>query len=217
MSQIKEFISNKKNVLYHSTFSDFNKFDFSKIQHFGTKETAESRVDVKEQELINMGGYSRKDIDAKVNNAHMVVVEIEYNNPLRLSENRLGTWDAFDLRREIMDLHMETGIKGFTDRDIEEYEDDTTSLNGVLLADLDYEEYGGEDYDTDVKSYYFIRDWIKSKGYDAITYDNEFEGGGVSVIPLSESQVEIIDKYKIENRKKEPKETVNNTKQYKPI
>lgn len=40
----------------------------------------------------------------------------------------------------------------------------------------------------------FIRNWIESKGYDAIVYDNEFEGGGQSLIILRPEQIKIVNK-----------------------
>lgn len=196
MTKIKTYLK-KKNTWYHSTFDNYDTFDFSKSSfgmHFGTKESAESRVDVKILEDERNGGYVLKN---KKDNPIMLCVELSYNNALILDENRVGQWTPFDIRREAIERHEKNPIEGFTDKDIKEYYDDETSLNGVLLVDLIDESYGGEEYNLEYKEHLFIRDWLKSKGYDAVKYKNEFEGGGESIIVFENSQIEILNKYGI--------------------
>jgi len=53
----------------------------------------------------------------------------------------------------------------------------------------------------------FMRNWIESKGYDAIVYDNEFEGGGKSVIILRPEQIKIVNKVQLKIQPEEEKST----------
>jgi len=84
-------------------------------------------------------------------------------------------------------------------------------INLPKLVDLDVEDYGGESYNTEVKESRFIRDWIESKGYDSILYNNEFEGGGHSIIVLRDEQVEVVNKTQL-NPEFKPKQRSYTTK-----
>ncbi len=53
----------------------------------------------------------------------------------------------------------------------------------------------------------FVRNWIESKGYDAIVYDNEFEGGGQSLIILRPEQIKIVNKEQLKIQPEEEQST----------
>ena len=185
---------------YHSTFDDFESFDMTKSMfgmHFGTKETALSRVDVKCLEEIRLKYFYKskeeqeeeaKKIKAK---AILINVDLDYKNPLLLKENRTGRWSPSDVLREIIVEAEKNGIDGITDQDIEDFYTDEISHNGILMVDLDYEDYGGEEICQQTKEHLFIRDWLESKGFDSIVYENKFEKGGKSILILREEQIKI--------------------------
>lgn len=182
---------------YHSTFDDFESFDMEKSMfgmHFGTKETAVSRVEIKKQEIIKMGGYSEKDIEKMTKSPIVFEVELDYKNPLILGENRVGVWSPHDILRTVIEKAELEEVKGITDQDIEDFYNDETSHNGVLMSELDCEEYAGLEYNQSLKEHLFIRDWLESKGYDSIVYDNKFEEGGKSILVLREEQIKIVSK-----------------------
>jgi hypothetical protein len=192
----KDYLGSKQqdvSKFYHSTFDDFELFDFTKSpfgMHFGTEESAKNRIQVKKNEAANIG-YPVKD-DGE--SPKLFVVELDIKNSLILSENRMGGWTPFDVIRAVMEEAENSGLKGFTDKDIGDFYQDAISHNGLLLVDLIDEDYGNEYNSLDQKEHLFVRDWIESKGYDSIKYSNEFECGGDSIIVLRENQINIVEK-----------------------
>ena len=91
---------------------------------------------------------------------------------------------------------------------IEDYNNDELSLNGIMFVDVGWEEEYEGAYQERLQEHYFVRNWLESKGYDALTYENEFEKGGESIMVLRSEQVKIIEKIylnqenKIENKNK---------------
>lgn len=193
-----------KKPKFHSTFSDFDKFDISKSPfgiHFGSKESALNRVEVKIEEAIRTIGNSREDairigipLPDKGENPFLLELEVDIKNPLILSENRLGAWKASDVFMTIMEQHAENPIKGITEDEYEGYECDEFEFNGILFVDLFDEEYKGEYLNQELKEQLYIADWIKSKGFDSIMYENEFEHGGSSFIVFDVDKITIKNK-----------------------
>lgn len=188
--KLKSLITNQ----YHLTFDDFDNFDFSKSvfgMHFGSKESAINRKTIKILEDEKLGGYA---LANKKNNPILLNVELSIKNPIYLNENRTGRWTPFDIIKEVINKAESDGLKGFTDDEIDSYYEDLLEHNGVKLIELDTEPYGGEEYDQSLKEHFFVRDWIESKGYDSIAYNNDFELGGISFIAFREEQIKIKSK-----------------------
>ncbi len=207
MSDISNFLKQKQQSTYfHSTFNNFEEFDFSKSPfgiHFGTQESAENRIFVKINEHERLGCPLPKNGCEPI----MIEAKLNFSNPLFLKENRCGAWSPFDVLREIIQQAENEGIDGINDHDIEEFYDDETSLNGIQLMSLmDEEEYDGA-FKQDYMEQLFIRNWIESKGYDAIVYDNEFEGGGQSLIILRPEQIQIVNKVQLKIQPEEEQST----------
>lgn len=207
----KEIEKQKKDLLkivedskysYHSTFDDFDSFDFSKSDfgmHFGTKESALNRIELK---IVESQQKTFNTLGNKIDKPILLKVELDYSNPLKLKENRLGQWTPHDVLREIIQQAEKEGVEGITDQDIEDYYNDEISLNGIMFVDVGWEdEYEGE-YEESLKEHYFIRNWLESKGYDAVLYENEFEKGGESIIIFRPEQIKIIEKIKLNEENK---------------
>lgn len=199
--------------LYHSTFDDFTDFDFSKSDfgmHFGTKESALNRISLKIEECQQ---NTFNTLGKKINNPILLKVELDYSNPLKLKENRLGQWTPYDILREVIEQAEDVGVKGITEDDIEDYYSDELSLNGISFVDVGWEEeYDGANNEH-LKEHYFVRNWLESKGYDSVIYENKFEKGGESIMILRPEQIKIVDKIYLNQ---ENKIENNNRKKIKP-
>lgn len=193
VSQIQEFLKNK-NKYFHSTFVNFENFDFKKSifgMHFGTKESALNRINIKILEDERLGGYELAKLK---DNPILLEVELSIKNPLVLLENRTGRWNAFDVVQAVFEKAESEGVAGVTEEEIDAYYNDELSHNGVLMVELNIEDYGDEYNTQEQREHYFVRDWLESKGYDAIVYENEFESGGKSILAFREEQVKILSK-----------------------
>lgn len=173
--------------------------------HFGTIESAEKRIEVKIREDERLGGYGLKD---KKNNPIIMEVDLDYSKSINLKENRSGAWTPFDVLRAVMEK-AENGeikeIKEITEKEINDYYCDELSHNGILLVDLcDEEDYDGA-FNNELKEHYFIRNWLEDKGYDSIIYENDFEGGGDSIIIFRKNQISIKNKDYLNNKIEAPK------------
>jgi hypothetical protein len=209
-NDVESFIDLKKSTFFHSTFDEFEIFDFSKSvfgMHFGTQESAENRLPIKkgECELNNFP------LPHQGENPFLISAKIDLKNPLKLGENRTGGWRPHDVVRAIFEIAEKEGIEGFNEQDIEDFYNDEISLNGINLVDLIDEDYGDEYNNAELKEHLFIRDWIESKGYDSIVYKNEYEEGGESIIVFRESQIEILENKALNvDFKNKSNEKVNN-------
>lgn len=198
---------------YHSTFDDYQEFDFSKSDfgmHFGTKESALNRINLKIEECQQRNFNTLGD---KINNPILLKVELKYSNPLKLKENRLGQWTPHDVLREVMEQAEKYGIEGITEEDIEDYNNDELSLNGIMFVDVGWEEEYDGAYQERLQEHYFVRNWLESKGYDSLIYENKFEKGGESIMVLRPEQAKIIEKIYLNQ---ENKIENNNKKKIKP-
>ena len=132
----------------------------------------------------------------KFKNPIMIEAEVYYHNALELNENRAGQWNPHDIIREVMDKY-ENGedIKGITEEDLDDYYDDNININGVAFVDLISEPYLDIEFNQDYKEFLFVRDWLESKGYDAIKYINKFEGESECIMSFKTENLKITDSY----------------------
>ena len=140
--------------------------------HFGTEETA----------LIVADKLKKEGRVKKGENVYLYEVELNAKKPIRMAENRVGSWTVDRILTQIFE--PESGNPAdFVTEEMEDlwYEDIVELPNGDNLQDA----IGDED-----KVEQFTR-WVKSQPFDSIVYDNEFEGGGESVIVFDPKQVVI--------------------------
>lgn len=159
------------------------------------------------------------EVKGKFKNPIMIEADVSYTNALTLNENRTGQWTPYDIVREIM-TKLEDGesIKGFTESDIDDYYDDNININGVAMVDLIHEEYQGEFANQDYKEFLFVRDWLESKGYDAIKYQNTFEGNSECIMSFRPENIKVTDSYCLKETlgfDDSPKEKKNNNRKVK--
>jgi hypothetical protein len=209
MDKLSEFLSKKtlkKEIFYHSSFSKKpvfsknNTFDTFDVKNNGAfhgaadKNIAETRVSKKILEDDRNGGYALKTLKR---NPIMIVTEVSYSNALTLNENRTGQWNPHDVFREILNSILDGEvIHGITVDDLDE---EVINVNGQLWTDLYNDSYGGEEYNQDYKEHLFVSDWLQSKGYDAIKYNNDFEGEGECIMTFIPENIKIIDSYCLKN------------------
>ncbi|ELP5898423.1 hypothetical protein QTV49_000297 [Vibrio vulnificus] len=181
---------------YHSTFTNFDKFQISGEAfgiHVGSKESALNRLRVKKAEMEILTGEARfKDLTKPI----LMELEVSYQKAIRLEEGeRGGTWSALDVVRRIMEKADEGKNVGF------EIEPDVLDLyleeESLFMPEGSGSEYEGEDFNemfSERMRNEFLTDWLKHNGVDAIIYHNEFEKGGDSIILVDEKQINIVNK-----------------------
>lgn len=161
-------------VLYHSTSVYFDRFrvdhgedSYCKFgAHFGSIDAAERRVEVKKTEDEFNG------VAASKSGSFVIPVFISAARILRLSEPRTGRWGVDDIMTQIMELGDQEGIEVPMQMLEDFYNDELVLDNGVTWVDADqYEKTSG--------LISFLTDTL---GYDAIVYENRFEGGGDSYL-----------------------------------
>ena len=143
--------------------------------HFGTKETAMSRA----TQIIYGGEHGYKEGQP----LYLYTVKLNISKPLYLKENRLGSWSVSNILIAIFEQYESSGVAGVTDDMFEQWYEDVWLVNGDnAKEDL------SANVHNDVKA---LSTWLKEIGYDSISYDNEYEGGGLSYIVLDPSLIEI--------------------------
>lgn len=171
------------------------------------------RVDF--QKLEELTGYKVK---GQFENPIMLEAEVSYKRAITLNENRTGQWLPYDIIREVMTKY-ENGedVHGITEEDLDDYYNDEININGRMLVDLCHEDYGGEEFNQDYKEFMFVRDWLESKGYDAIKYQNTFEGNSECIMSLRPENVKITNSYCLKHLLEDtnPKEKSKNRKKLK--
>ena len=143
--------------------------------HFGSKELALIVAHkLKLEGRVQPGGT-----------VYLYEVDLDIKNPVRLKENRLGSWSVTSIIKELFE-----GFGGNAHPDISEdeidsyYEDEILLSSGENLLELWSEE-------EEIKG---LADWMSNKGWDSIIYNNEYEGGGDSIIVFDPSKVRINSK-----------------------
>ena len=223
-SKEKEF--NKENTFKEYDFRSFGAFHGACDDLLDTgKSIAENRVFVKiveelsslnkispqkANEIFNSDSLSleileditNQKIDDKYKNPIMIELDISYKKAFTLDEGRLGQWNPHDILMAVMDEvteKIENGseVEGFSEQDVEDYMSDEMHVNNIKMVDLDYENYAGEEINQEYKEFLFVRDWLASKGYDAIIYENKFEGSGNCIISLDNKNIEVTNSYSL--------------------
>ena len=187
---VKIKLSKVPDIVYHVSPKDFNEFEQQARGglrasdlgfHFGNENTVKGILKHISQEGHH-GGWKKGD------DLYKYSVKLNMKSPLRLSENRLGSWSAVAIVQEIME--REPQIKGITDSMVDDYYDDRIYLKNKKEWWEDSSHSEEELMKNTVK-------WIKELGYDGIVYNNSYEGGGDSYIAFDQSQIKIIKKEKI--------------------
>jgi len=142
--------------------------------HVGTRQTATTVAD----KLYQQGRIQKGDP------VYLYEVDLKTTSPLELGENRIGSWSIHRILQEIFDAYEEGQAPFITDEEADKYYD------GYLFAP------SGEDilalsFDPDLEQKEFVS-WLSSKGFDSISYDNVFEGGGYSHIVFDPDDVSIV-------------------------
>ena len=194
-------------LVAHGTTKKFNEFDISKTSnatfdvgyHFGGKETAQSRL---------------KDLDHPTHPLHdwygepqIKEVYLDIKTPLRLGENRSGSWQPSDYLAAIFDPENTFWKTNKIDpkkvpeafrSDIKKYmdADEVADMHGGLiqasvkgLGKLAFQDLAEHSYMGKQAGHEWVKNYLKSKGFDGIIYTNKFEGGGDSYIAFSPEQI----------------------------
>tara|TARA_Y100000034_G_scaffold134282_1_gene202267 strand:+ start:546 stop:1139 length:594 start_codon:yes stop_codon:yes gene_type:complete len=196
MVRFSPYIDRFKNptvVAYHLSPNRFDRFEQQRSRHthahpdvgwhFGTKQTALTVGD----KLMKEGRVSSGDL------VYLYKVRLDLNDPLRLEENRSGSWSVFDILRAIFDP-VEDGKPlppQFDDDDLDAYwDDEVIAPSGENVLDLMH--------DKQAQIAEFI-EWLRAHGVNAVVYDNRFEGGGESYIVFSPDQITVlgVEEYQI--------------------
>lgn len=156
------------------------------------------------EKLKDETGY---EVKGEYKNPIMIEAVVSYRKAVYLDENRTGKWDTHDILRELMNK-FENGNDeiGITEQEYDDYMEDNLSFNGVGMLELIDESYGGEHIDLEYKEFLFIRDWLESKGYDAIKYNNTYEGNGECIISFRNENIDITNSYCLKEHLNLPKE-----------
>lgn len=149
--------------------------------HFGTRDTALTVADkLKKEGKIDAG-----------DSVYLYSVSLDVNSSAHLSENRLGSWSAASILRELFEGFGGGSHSAISEEMLDDYYDDIiTTPSGENLKDLGY--------DPSLEMTELVS-WLNSIGIDSIKYENTYEGGGECIIVFSPSKIKInsIQEYKI--------------------
>ena len=170
--------------LYHLSAALFDRFHQKEAwgprsvdtgYHVGTKQTALTAAD----KLAKQGRIEPGD------EVYLYEIQADVGSPLRMEENRLGSWSVGAILRDLIDSEAEgTALEPMLSE-----EEIDAALEDEVLVDgrenlLDYIGTGDE--------HALFRRWLNDHGYDSIVYTNTYEGGGDSYILLDPDQAEIV-------------------------
>lgn len=142
--------------------------------HFGTKETALNRL----RALNAKGTWTEGP-------AYVYKVRVQFDNVVRLPENRLGSWSITSILQALFeesDVLPEDMVDAYFDDEVWVIDSFGDEVN---LKDA----WGDEPYQVDL-----FRRWMKQVGIDAIVYENRYEHGGDSYIVFDPSQVIVQER-----------------------
>jgi hypothetical protein len=184
-STLARVLSQTDPYLYHISPVKFTQFKQAGARgregvdigfHFGTEETAMSRAN----HLYHEG-------KVKVGEPlYLYKVKLQTTKPLDLPENRLGSFQASDFLQEIFKLAEEGKIPSVTPEMIDDYYEDKIMLDGENWKDDLF-------YESPEVTVQKMNQFLNSIGYDSISYDNQYEGGGKSYVVFDPSKIEIQD------------------------
>jgi hypothetical protein len=170
---------NPTKTLYHSSPNAFREFKQQRRRgnyatdagfHFGTKQTAMNRI----QALAAEGRVGPGD------RVYLYKVRIDFDNLVRLPENRRGTWSVTDLLRAL----VEESDAALPDDFVDGYYEDEIWVGDENLVDT---------WDDPVHQAKLFNRLMRELGIDAVVYENTYEGGGDSYIVFDPSQTTILD------------------------
>jgi len=185
----QNILGNVPDRMYHVSPKEFDKFKQQERRgplasdlgfHFGSEKTIQKIIRHIGQETHH-GGWKKGDP------LYKYTVSLDIKNPVRLQENRLGSWSASSVVQAIME--DEPRVKGITDKMVEDYDEDQIFMKNK-------EEWWSDSSSEEEKNRNTIK-WMNELGYDGIVYKNAYEGGGDSYIALKPSQIKILSKDKI--------------------
>ena len=178
--------------LYHLSAKKFSSFKQQENRshntatdagfHFGSKDTAMARA----SQIVHGDDHDWK----KGQPLYLYKVKLSAHKPLHLSENRIGAWAVLDILAAIFEQYETSGVPGITDEIYDQWCDDVWMVSGEnAKEDITYS------LETDIRN---LKTWLKQLGYDSISYDNTYEGGGESYMVLDPKQIQILDVEEIE-------------------
>ncbi len=150
--------------------------------HVGTKETALTAAD----KLVKQGRIDPGD------EVYLYEVQAQVGTPLRMAENRLGSWSVGSILRDLIDSEAEgTALQPMlSEEEIDAALEDEVLVDGSGVGL--YEEENLLDHIGTRDEHPLFRRWLNDHGYDSIVYTNTYEGGGDSYILLDPDQAEIV-------------------------
>jgi hypothetical protein len=178
---------------FHSTNAkSFNVFDADKAQgmdlgyHFGSEQAAKDRSEGLDAALDSNERVRTRDMG----DSRVIPVFLKLNNPLRLNENRLGTWQMSDILKQIFE--SENTLPEFKG-DTEAFFNDELSIR-MERSYGDVEDVPSWDMSSRGEQNKWLETYLKSKGFDGIVYENNFEAkGNDSYIVFNPNQIKSAD------------------------
>jgi hypothetical protein len=175
---------------YHGTYADFDQFKAVDNQdfgyHFGTLDQAKKRLVQKPQEQEYFGHtYKGQKLPEPDKDGLIMVVELDINSPLRIEEERGGSWQP--------EVIVGSIIEGLNPDWVTE-EEKNRFWDDELIVDRDGDPIWGHSRHEVAEQKVWLTKWLESKGFDSIVYGNKFEGGGDSYIVFHPEQIRIMKK-----------------------
>ena len=158
----------------------FHHLGFDVGFHFGTEAQAEHRA----SQLVERGLIQAGDT------VYLYRVRLKVSKPIHIAENRIGSFSASDVVVAIMDKAEKEGVPGVTDEMIDARYRDELMLGDFNLFDISY-----ESPESQLK---LVQDFLKRIGHDSVSYENSFEGGGVSYAVFDPALIEILGVEEVE-------------------
>jgi hypothetical protein len=169
---------------FHMSAKDFGVFE---QQFKGGRKASEPGFHFGSKELALIVAHKLK-LEGRVKSGdtvYLYAVDLDVSNPVRLKENRLGSWSVTSIIKELFEGFDGDAHPEITEEEVDSYYEDEILLeSGENLKDMwsEYEEFKG------------MAQWMREKGWDSIIYNNEYEGGGDSLIVFDPSKIRIKSK-----------------------
>jgi hypothetical protein len=175
-----------KGMLYHLSSADFSKFKQTGDTlgfHFGTKDQA---LKIGEMSILRA---KVRDYEIK---PHFILytVELDIKRPLKISENRGGNHGFMDLIDDIFKEAEKRSIPEINEKMIADRYNDIVKVGKTNIID-----YSNSSSD---KQLSVFSKFLSNLGFDSISYENEYEGEGLSYIVFDPEKIKIISKEKID-------------------
>jgi lysozyme len=186
--------------------------------HFGTREQGKARMDMIEGQIKAGHRTPPKNPVNSPKGRRMILNRLDIQNPLKLYENEAGSWDIPSVTRRIFEI--EELPKGFSEADRKAWDSGTlaekVTMDGKQVsvpvmprvkptsAEFSAISQGkARRVVTDANRYVkdltvaqqteWMDNFLKRRGYDAIEYENIYEGGGTSHAIFSLDKIKQVD------------------------